>query len=386
MSLSQYIQLIYPFVTVVSAVTCGLLAILSFGDSLSRTETRLKHVAAWYLITAAVSWYSIFSYAHFPKTFVYINSLCYLGFLLVQVLFYHFLHILTQTEGGKRFPWQHYILPFAISGTLFCWSLDIPFEVQLEIVKGRGAYIPAGYEAYAKFFLSKPPARLLFGIFYVTLTVIRLRRYYRKINLSSEAVRKPKRWVLFLVALALSSILCSLIGSFISRSSVLKSPLMITAALIITGQHIVIAYYIIRRQFLPYAVEPEHKKWEPDKDSGFKSGKWKKDNKRKALTKKNFETYISERKPYLDSNLKITDLVDELGVNRTYISNFINKTYGVNFSRHVNRLRLAEMERLARLPSNTGKKASQLAPRAGFTDAKHYMRAKKTEETTGGKQ
>jgi hypothetical protein len=63
-----------------------------------------------------------------------------------------------------------------------------------------------------------------------------------------------------------------------------------------------------------------------------------------------------------------------MDVNRSVLSAFINKRYGVNFNRFVNRWRLKEFERLRTLPSNKGKSAAKLSAKAGFTTLLQYYR------------
>ena len=47
----------------------------------------------------------------------------------------------------------------------------------------------------------------------------------------------------------------------------------------------------------------------------------------------------------------MTDLVEDLDVNRTVLSAFINQTYGMNFNRYLNRFRLRELDRLRSHPA-----------------------------------
>jgi YesN/AraC family two-component response regulator len=65
--------------------------------------------------------------------------------------------------------------------------------------------------------------------------------------------------------------------------------------------------------------------------------------KKNKLTRKQFEKYMQNARPYLKSDLKITDLVSDLQINRTYISSFINSEYGMNFSNYINTLRLMSL-------------------------------------------
>ena len=384
MTVVEYICFIYFLIPVFSAITCGFLMLLSCRDSQSQGEIHVKRVMSWYFLSASVSWFCIFTYLHLPEIFIYTNSFCYLTFLLIQVLFYHLFYILTRVDERDRFPCYHYILPVVISCVLLIWSFFVPLDVQLAIVKGKGTYLPPGYESYARFFLSKPPARLLFGIVYATLTFVRLRKYHEIMNIPANSCSKLQASIMIIIGLTLSSLLCSFIGSFFSRETVLHSSAMLFAVIIIMCQHLVLTYYVIQRQSLFYTImqgksEDDHVQAKNKHPLGKHHSHAKKIPE--ILTQKTFETYIKKHKPYLDPDFKITDLVEELGINRTYISRFINATYKVNFNRYINQCRLLELERLAKLPSNSKIKPYRLAPKAGFRDGKHYLRAQKNEQT-----
>lgn len=93
------------------------------------------------------------------------------------------------------------------------------------------------------------------------------------------------------------------------------------------------------------------------------------------LTRKRFDEYMRKRKPYLDCNLKMTDLEQGLSANRTVISNFVNRTYGMNFNRYINHLRIAEVQRLQKLSDSDKYTLTELVCKAGFTATRNYTRA-----------
>lgn len=64
--------------------------------------------------------------------------------------------------------------------------------------------------------------------------------------------------------------------------------------------------------------------------------------------------------------------------NRTYISAFINREYGVNFNRFINNYRLQEVERLQSEVAHRKQKTSMLeiVIHAGFSNYRSYFRAK----------
>jgi AraC-like DNA-binding protein len=96
-----------------------------------------------------------------------------------------------------------------------------------------------------------------------------------------------------------------------------------------------------------------------------------------GLSRKKFEQYFFKHKVYLDPTLTITGLAEQLATNRTYLSSFINKEYGMNFSRYVNSIRLKELDRLMSLPANEGVSIRKLAEKAGFGTYGGYLKARK---------
>ncbi|MCS2297611.1 hypothetical protein [Bacteroides ovatus] len=108
---------------------------------------------------------------------------------------------------------------------------------------------------------------------------------------------------------------------------------------------------------------------------------WKKKlNRSGRINGKKFEKYIYEHRPYLNPDLRITDLMQAFHTNRTYISRFINREYGMNFSRYINMLRLREMEALRNDPACSRLPEEERACLAGFSNFRSYQRVKRMAE------
>lgn len=82
----------------------------------------------------------------------------------------------------------------------------------------------------------------------------------------------------------------------------------------------------------------------------------------------------------MNPDLRITDLLEPLGTNRTYLSTFINSQYNVNFSRYINNLRLKELEHRRKLPENVIVEEVELIEQVGFRNYRNYMNFKQEEE------
>mgnify|MGYP000131756168 CR=1 FL=1 len=85
-----------------------------------------------------------------------------------------------------------------------------------------------------------------------------------------------------------------------------------------------------------------------------------------------------ELKVYLRFHVTIQDLSKEVGINRTYLSNFINETYGENFNNWINGLRINEAKnRILTIPENN---LSEIARQVGFADLAHFSKIFKRKE------
>ena len=170
------------------------------------------------------------------------------------------------------------------------------------------------------------------------------------------------------------------------RTEFYSSIWTLIVALSIAMQHVLLAYHVMRRDYVPYIItektpkQPKAtKKHVPQTEEQAVETKEKAKAPRKQhsgkLNRRRFESFIRNEKPYLNPDYKITDLVEALDINRTTLSAFINRTYGVNFNRYLNRLRLKELEKLRSQPDGQGKSISSLLDKAGFKDFRNYSRA-----------
>lgn len=85
---------------------------------------------------------------------------------------------------------------------------------------------------------------------------------------------------------------------------------------------------------------------------------------------------MDEKQPYLDSNLKMTDVAKQLGSNITYISAAINLHMGCSFNQFVNSYRVEYAKRLLR--QNPEKRVSDVWPVSGFANETSFFRAFKS--------
>lgn len=94
--------------------------------------------------------------------------------------------------------------------------------------------------------------------------------------------------------------------------------------------------------------------------------------------RKDMQKLFEEDKIYLLKDLKISDVSNHLGTNRTYVSNIINRHYKVNFASYVNNYRVNHARGL--LKDQTGIGVEELADRSGFGSVNSLYRAFQSKE------
>lgn len=94
--------------------------------------------------------------------------------------------------------------------------------------------------------------------------------------------------------------------------------------------------------------------------------------------------YMDEQQPYLSSELKVQDMADALGTNRTYISNCIRSQRGCSFSQLVNIYRVEYAQQL--LCQHPMKKISEVWMASGFSSESSFFRAFKAVTDTTPKE
>ena len=84
-----------------------------------------------------------------------------------------------------------------------------------------------------------------------------------------------------------------------------------------------------------------------------------------AELRKKLDDWMEKEKPYLNPNFQLVDLGQVLGMNRTYLSKFINSEYGCTFYQFVNRYRIEEAKRLK--TEHPELRTEEVALRCGFS-------------------
>ena len=95
-------------------------------------------------------------------------------------------------------------------------------------------------------------------------------------------------------------------------------------------------------------------------------------NQEKILSQK-LIAFVEEKKPYLDEELTLTKLAEQLGMNRNQLSSVINNQFGCNFYTFINKYRVEEVKQLLTEPKNKAFTILSLAYQAGFPSKSSFQ-------------
>ncbi|MDF1575551.1 MAG: helix-turn-helix domain-containing protein [Bacteroidales bacterium] len=91
------------------------------------------------------------------------------------------------------------------------------------------------------------------------------------------------------------------------------------------------------------------------------------------------ERYFIEEQPWLNADLKITDVAAHLDTNRTYISELIKKHFNKNFKTYVNSFRVAEAVRLFSQKKYHNFSTKSISELSGFNSYNSFVHAFRLE-------
>lgn len=372
MMMKEFLQYAGFSAPVISSLSCLVMLHLYRRRHTRAEEKPLYRMLTAYFGAVAVLWACSMIYVYYPVLYTRINLVYYIGLFWGQVVFYQFVYTLTRRPGERGFSPVHYLVPLAIVGVFAVWSAFVPFEVQLRLVTSRGEFVP-GYEAYSRLFTSRLAFRGVWNIFYTVLAWWRLLGYRKFISdYSADTDRSSLTWVTLLLAISLSLVPPSLLSIIYSKQVLISSLLLLVPQIMLVVQHAVVCYNMAVGNFIVILYPQET-------EEGADAGEEPPEENTEAAEQKRrrFERYMRKARPYLNPELKITDLALAMQTNRCMLSRFINRQYGMNFSQYINRLRLRELETLRNDPACARLDEEELACLSGFSNFRSYVRVKK---------
>ncbi|WP_455673549.1 helix-turn-helix domain-containing protein [Phocaeicola sp.] len=358
-------------------IVCALICmVMMLMDASARRrnaqEKKLRLFLALTYFVTSLGWLGMVFYAVSPRIFAFYYTVFLLTLMLDQVMIYRFVSIITGTGERRKFNRLHLIIPIFFTIISVISDITVPLEQHKAVIFLK----ESGGDSNTWFRLTYTLTTFIFIIYntlYPLLNLRNIRRYRRFIvNYSSDAYNTSLGWLAVIQVLILITVPLPLGGLLAGVPSATFSYVAWVGALPYLVNYLILCYNLLNDNYL--IIQPE------EADAGEEAVEDTSANPATALDRKLFERYLHERKPYLNPNLRITDLATELDTNRCYLSGFINKEYGMNFCRLINRLRLQELDRLRQLSVNAKRTNIDLVLRAGFSSYRSYLRAKTEED------
>ncbi|WP_060874198.1 hypothetical protein [Myroides odoratus] len=324
----EYLFLVISFsASIFSALFCLVLITLKVYDhSLDFFTKRLSIALMSFYIVSIIFFVTIFFYVFDLKLYWWFKGLNFQSVLLLPIIFYHIVFKLSRLKKDEKFSYYHYVICFLIGISYIIYSRVMPHT---PLVPGNEINLKN-----ALFFDDgRIITRIIYNTVYLSLALYRLLRYRKHIsNYSSDTSQNSLTWMYNILLISIliypGPILFYLIPDM--KNSLLFGQLI--PNFLFMFFNISLCYNIFSQNFnLVYediildSDEVETKKY-----------------KEVVIDKATFEQYLFTEKPFLNPQLKITDLLPDLMTNRTYLSSFINTTYQMNFSQFINKCRFKE--------------------------------------------
>ncbi len=136
----------------------------------------------------------------------------------------------------------------------------------------------------------------------------------------------------------------------------------------------IILFYYRKTRKAHRALVQKSLQWASEPASLSPTSGGRDDTGRRALVEK-LDDLMSREKPYLRSDLTIGEVAGTLEINRTYLSDAINRIYGNSFTVYVNQMRIRDAVKIISDPSSDQYTVDALAQMTGFSNRNTFHNA-----------
>ncbi|MDM1046136.1 helix-turn-helix transcriptional regulator [Myroides sp. 1354] len=363
MELLKYILISIPMI---SSMTCGIILMVVFYKNLSVTEIPILRTLGGYYFALIALWITDNLTQKLLGSRIFLLPVLSLFITLSQVCFYQFISYIVPAKR-KRNNLQYQII-------LVVFSLSYIFIYVLAKTDGiRQLDVQAFCNQYLRIYII-----LNTGV-YTLLCWKRVYQYHQEKNKRKIKIKRLN-WIHLLLTLKLAF---TLFFSFNNYSVFVQG----ITVFILSFQHIILTFNMLlekNRVKIPIAYKTNVLLSSGQIVSVDQTGTLTNDvlettfvnpniRTENLLTQNDIVNYFTKDKPYTKNDFRLDTLVTHFGVNRTYISKFINVTYNCNVSQFINCWRLKEVEQLQATRKEMN--MDDLVIQAGFSDYRHYLRA-----------
>lgn len=322
--------------------------------------------------------HSLFFYEVFDQ-YLYYDPIYIFASLMVYPVYYQYIRLLTVDRRFKKHYLLHYI-PAAFTGLL---ALIVNREFRQLAESNLSAYFAETYRFSLDFagdyfwgrfvYMLNRMLYLIQIIVYFFWGYILIKQHERRIQeFYSSHQGRDIRWSSYIfysfVVVAVFSILFNIIGktTFLNNDKLLLIPSMLFSFLLF-----VLGYLGNGQNQVVCEIKGEE-------DSQHTSDHHSRIDR--VEMKRKIDQLFADQKVYLNHDLKIWDLSSMLGTNRTYVSQFINAEFGMNFSMFVNSYRVAEAKVLLRRNDGDVYSLDVIGERCGFGSYSNFIRVFRSME------
>lgn len=347
-------------------------------------ENRARFGLGIFMLTAMVVYFSHAVFFKHDYTFYFkIDGLYMLADLSVYPMYYLYIRLLTKDITFKKEYLYHFI-PAILLAVLF-EALNLFASPAIREAYLQEVLLHNRWPVSMSHSLLQPIAfvyvvsRAVFGLqslIYLLLGIFLIRKYNKRIaNFYSNVQGRRLAWLEMLTITLILTAVASFLVNMLGRHFFEKHHLLLFPSLIFSILLFVIGFLGSRQnQTIVNVVLDEN-----EEDIVYGDP----DNQR--LLKEKLLTLMEKEKPFLQPQLRITDLSLRLFTNRTYLSNLINTEFSMNFSDFVNRYRVQHAKALMDKDSTLSYSLNYFSEVSGFGSVSSFIRAfKQFEGTTAG--
>ncbi|MCB6973198.1 MULTISPECIES: AraC family transcriptional regulator [Butyricimonas] len=350
-------------IPVVSAAVSLIMILLDITRSSNTVNRKIHYSILTVYCLIMLYWSGLVMHSIARDAFIAYLPVFFSSFSFIPIFLYLITYIITGTGERKRFPAYHFILPSCLTVTIYVVAFIVPFRQRWTAIYDSDTSLTTAIIDIT-FVVC-----IVLSVLYSGLSLLRIKSYKRQVtDYSADIYRMSLDWLSFIILFRVVLQTLPIAGLILGIELFNKvGGIWAFTTLPAVFTHIVLCLNILSENYV--IIEPITAKEKEMTASGNYA----------QLGRQRVEEYLENKKPYLNPEFKITDMAKDLISNRTYISAFINREYGMNFNRFVNNYRLKEVERLQSEAVQRKQKISSLdiVIHAGFSNYRSYFRAKK---------
>ena len=353
-----------------SPVYVSLFWIIAFRSNKKNQSTPAQFLNVFLLIAAVCFAGNFILFAPYPELFPYWEPLlAYFGSVAFPVYYIYFRLLTVDDKFSFQKHAKFLILPFLIATVYTVGILLTPYHQYKAWLYNETLFSDSLSIQFLG--IMRKIVKLTFVVLLVITYILNrglLKKYAHKAeqyysDIQDGEYNNAKMLNYYLIIITVSCLVAHIVG----RKLLLPSEIIID---VIWLMFAIAMYGIGYMGFKQKAINPTY---EPaDVEPEIIPAGTELNLSQKIILQKLLDEF-EKKKVYLNSNLNITDIVQQVGSNRSYISSIINQQYNQNFCSFVNNYRLAELERI--FTQNPSLSHESLAEQSGFGSYNSLKRA-----------